>query len=300
MRLGFDDDLVTGVNGCYAGVALDDAFGDCHFRGFVVGAVAFANCSFAAFAVFRVVSQPLADLCGIGLQAGEALDFFGSQVRLNAVLVCFAMPFEHGLGRRFKFVCLSFKIGTGAALGFGGVARQFYAVDGEHFAPDQALLVADEEYLGENAGNIVAQGRNKSSYRSEVWSAVAGEGDENDVFAAGTFDVAAADYALAVGKQDDLEEHGRWICRRPRFVIVEAGIKTREIKFVVEQVIQCMFEGARKKLPLQINRNKSRAGVDVFVARHSLPLNITSNFDLDIWFGSRHDAGMNRLFLQPR
>ena len=31
-----------------------------------------------------------------------------------------------------------------AALGFGGVARQFHAVDGEHFAPDQSLLVADK------------------------------------------------------------------------------------------------------------------------------------------------------------
>ena len=32
--------------------------------------------------------------------------------------------------------------------------------------------------------------------------AVAGQGDEGDVFAAGAFDVAAADDALAVGEQD--------------------------------------------------------------------------------------------------
>jgi hypothetical protein len=38
----------------------------------------------------------------------------------------------------------------------------------------------------------------------------------------------------------------------------------------------------------------------VFVTRHSLPQNITVRFDLDICFGSRHDAGMNRLFLQLR
>jgi hypothetical protein len=61
-----------------------------------------------------------------------------------------------------------------------------------------------------------------------------------------------------------------------------------------------MLKGARKKLPLQVNRNKSRTGIDVFIARHTLPLNIPLNFDLDIWFGSRHDAGMNRLFLKLR
>ena len=69
---------------------------------------------------------------------------------------------------------------------------------------------------------------------------------------------------------------------------------------MVEQVIQCVFKGAREKLPLQVQRQKPRAGVDVFVARHSLLLNITRQFDLDIWFGSRHDAEMKRLFLQLR
>lgn len=51
-----------------------------------------------------------------------------------------------------------------------------------------------------------------------------------------------------------------------------------------------MLEGAGQELPLQINRKKSRAGVDVFVTRHLFLQNISLNSDLDICFGSRHDA----------
>ncbi|MFZ5503847.1 MAG: hypothetical protein ACOY3V_10025 [Pseudomonadota bacterium] len=43
-----------------------------------------------------------------------------------------------------------------------------------------------------------------------------------------------------------------------------------------------------------------RVGVYVFVTRHLLLQNVALHFDLDIYFGSRHDAGMKRLFLQLR
>ncbi len=56
-----------------------------------------------------------------------------------------------------------------------------------------------------------------------------------------------------------------------------------------------MFKCAWQKLPLQIHRKKSWAGVDVFVARHLLLQNIFFHFDLDICFGSRHDARMKIL-----
>ena len=42
------------------------------------------------------------------------------------------------------------------------------------------------------------------------------------------------------------------------------------------------------------------SGVDVFVARHLFLQIIAPHFDLDICFGSRHDAGMKILFLQLR
>ena len=49
------------------------------------------------------------------------------------------MAFEHGLGRRFELARLTLEVGTGAALGLGGIARQLHAVDGEHLAADQVL-----------------------------------------------------------------------------------------------------------------------------------------------------------------
>jgi len=54
------------------------------------------------------------------------------------------------------------------------------------------------------------------------------------------------------------------------------------LKLAVEQVVQRMFEGSGKKLPVQINRNKSRAGVDVFVACHLSLRKFVLRFDLDI------------------
>jgi len=43
-----------------------------------------------------------------------------------------------------------------------------------------------------------------------------------------------------------------------------------------------------------------RVLVDVFVTRHLLLKNIVLQLGLDISFGSRHDAVMKILFLQPR
>ena len=194
--LCFDDDLMPGINGCYAGIALNHAFGCCHLGGFVVGAVALAERAFAAFAVVRVGSQPLTDLGGITVQAGDALSFFLLEVGLDGALVFLAMPFEHDFGGGFQFAGLVFEVGSCAAFGFGGVAGQLDAVDGEHLSSDQALSVADEEYLGEDAGDVVTQGSDQSGDGGEVRLAVARQGNEGDVFAAGARYVATADDAL--------------------------------------------------------------------------------------------------------
>ena len=69
---------------------------------------------------------------------------------------------------------------------------------------------------------------------------------------------------------------------------------------MVEQVVQCVFECAGYQLLLQVYREKARAGVDVFVAGHVCASKLVCYFDLDICFGSRHDAGMKRLLLQFR
>ena len=67
------------------------------------------------------------------------------------------MPFEHGPGCGFKLGRLALKIGACPALRLRCIARQLHAVDGEHFAANQTLLVADEEYLTEDRSDVVAQ-----------------------------------------------------------------------------------------------------------------------------------------------
>jgi len=147
-------------------------------------------------------------------------------VRLGGALVCFTMPRQHELRCGFQFACLSFKVGTGTASRFGGIARQFHAINGKHFAPDQALLVAQAEYLTEDAGDVVTQCLDKPGKGGEVRPTVAGQGDEGDVFAAGALDVAAADDALRVGKQDHFEQHGGRIGCSTCFVVAEPRIET--------------------------------------------------------------------------
>ena len=83
VRLRFDDDLVSGIDGGHAGVALYHALARRHLGRFVVGAVALADRAFAALAIFRVIVEPLPDLRGIGLQAGDALGFFGVAGRVR-------------------------------------------------------------------------------------------------------------------------------------------------------------------------------------------------------------------------
>ena len=123
VRLRFDDDLVFRINCGHAGVALNDAFGCCHFRRLGVGAAALANRSLAALVVFRVGSQPFSELCCIVLQTVDALNFFGFKIGFKGALVFFAMPFEHDTGCGFQLRRLALKISWCAALGFGCVAR---------------------------------------------------------------------------------------------------------------------------------------------------------------------------------
>jgi hypothetical protein len=64
-----------------------------------------------------------------------------------------------------------------------------------------------------------------------------------------------------------------------RDIVAEAGIETREIELVVEQVIQSVFEGAAQEFPLQVHRDEARTGVDVFVARHLFLRKFVFQFD---------------------
>ena len=105
---------------------------------------AFADHALAQFG--RIVGQPF-NASGVLL----------GQIRFDGKLVVLAMAFKHGLGSGFEFVGLTDEIGAGAALGLGGVARQFDAVDGKHLTANQALAVAEVKHLGKEFGHVITQ-----------------------------------------------------------------------------------------------------------------------------------------------
>ena len=177
------------------------------------------------------------------------------------------------------------KVGAGATFLLAGVARQLDAVDGKHFASDQALPVAQGENLSEEPGDFVTQAADESGNGGPVRGTVAGEGNESDVLTAGVFDSATADDALAVGEQNNFEQSARQVGASTGGVVAAAPVKAGQIDFVVDQVVQCVLEGTGHQLPLQIHGNEPRTRVDHFVTRH---IGLLLYFELEschsIWF----------------
>ena len=127
MGLSLDDDLVPVIDGGDAHIALDDALAGGHLGRFVVCAVALHHFAFGALAVFRVGSEPLTHPGGFRRQTVNVASFFRRQVGFDRQGVVLAMTGEHGLGGGFHLVGLALEVGTGAASGLAGVARQLDA-----------------------------------------------------------------------------------------------------------------------------------------------------------------------------
>ena len=126
--------------------------------------------------------------------------------------------------------------------------------------------------IGSTAANtwaiVVAQLADEVRDRREVRARVAAQRDEGDVLAAGALDAAAADDAVRVGEQHDLEQHRRRVGAGAGLVVPKARIEGRQIDLVIEQVVQRVLERAGEQLAREIDRQKPRIGVDVLVAGH--------------------------------
>ncbi len=130
------------------------------------------------------------------------------------------------------------------------------------------MHIADEQDLSEQLGDVVAQIADESGDGGEVRRLITAQRNEGDVLVARPFDRAAADDAARVRKQDQLEQHRGRIRRRSSGVVAVAGVQTRQIDLVFEQMIERVFEGAWQQLPRQIDGDQLRVGVDHFVAGH--------------------------------
>ena len=135
-----------------------------------------------------MLGQPLADAPGFAPESFDALDFLGTQRWLRVAGVSLAVALKHRLHGGLHLLRLMLEVGARAAALLGGVGGQLHAIDGEHLAPDQALGVADQQYLLEHFANQVPEARDERSEGGEVRAGVAAQGNEGDVLAAGAFD----------------------------------------------------------------------------------------------------------------
>jgi hypothetical protein len=162
------------------------------------------------------------------------------------------------------------------------------------------MSVADEQDFLKQRPDLGAEGADEGGEGGEVRGAVARECNEGDLFAAGALDVAAADDSATVGEQNDFQQHGRRVGAGAGEIILVAGVEAGQIQFVIDQVVQGVFEGVRMQLPFEIDGNEARAGVYLLVAGHGISSKRDALMTLDIPFGSQQNSVMKRLFPQPR
>ena len=60
--------------------------------------------------------------------------------------------------------------------------------------------------------------------------------------AAGAFNLTAADDALRIGEQDDLEQDGGRVGTGTGLVVAIAGVEVGEVELMIDQMIECVFE----------------------------------------------------------
>ena len=205
---------------------------------------------------------------------GEAFDLLpglGVQADFDGLAVVCAVAGKHGGCGSLQFLRLMQEVGAGTALMLGGVRGKLDAVDGEHFAADQPLPVAEVENAGKERGDLSGKAADECGECREVRNAVTGQRDKGDLLTTGAFDAARADDTEAVGVEDNLEEHGRRPRRGAAAVVAVPGIKLGEVEFVVDQAVEGVYEGAWDELPFEINGEKARTGIDRLVAGHGFP-----------------------------
>jgi len=120
----------------------------------------------------------------------------------------------------------------------------------------------------EDGGDVVAELADELGAGGEMGLPVAAERDKDAVRLARSGDCPAAQDAVGIGVEDDLEEHGRGVGRCPGVVVAITGVEMGEVEFMVEEMIEDMLEGSGEELLGEVDGNEDRAGFEGFVARH--------------------------------
>ena len=137
----------------------------------------------------------------------------------------------------------------------------------------------------------------------EVRLVVSTQGHEGRIPDTGVGDGTTTDEALGISEQDDFEQH-RWrISWRAGIIITVTGIEMRQVKLMINEIIEGMFEGAGTQLFRQIEGNELQIGVEVVVARHAQYSRVLSDrYHTDHRDSAKFPpaADVERVFLHPR
>lgn len=124
--------------------------------------------------------------------------------------------------------------------------------------------------------DLFIHGGDEIGNAGEMRPGISGQRHEYHVLAAGLFNLTAGDDAARVCIEHDLQKNPGIIGFCASLIIAETGIEQREVKLVVDKVIQRIFEGAGKNLVGKVDGNELALGIGVrFVTGHdaiSLPV----------------------------
>ena len=152
-----------------------------------------------------------------------------------------------------QLIALVLELVERAAPFFGDIGRELDPIQTEVRAVEQSQFFAHQQDVAEEGLDLALHRRDKGSDRAVVRGMAIGEGNEDDVFLAGAFNLSGADHAPGVGKQNDLEQDFGMDGSCTGFVVVVACIKDGQINMLVHQfadgVLQCTWD----KLVLQGN-----------------------------------------------
>jgi len=100
--------------------------------------------------------------------------------------------------------------------------------------------------------NIVGLFADKGSDGCEVRYCITGQGLEDDVEVTTPLDFSARCYAFGVGEQDDFQQNSGVIRSTPRFIILIARIKSRQVYFIIDDVVNCVLKRTGLKLIFEV------------------------------------------------
>ena len=106
----------------------------------------------------------------------------------------------------------------------------------------------------------------------EVGLRVGGQCHEDDIFPAALLDLPAGGDAPGVGIKNNLEQDRGIVSWCAHLVVLIPEVEGGKVYFVVDEIVERVFKGARKDLFVEADGNEFALGVVVvFVSRHISP-----------------------------